>query len=431
MKTLLRIVLIIVITILTPKQVEAQLLRKLKNHAEQKIKNETERRSERRIDKQIDKEFDDAEDMIDGKKEKKKKKNKTSKNENSINTEVSQENEQQNNSTKKTKEENHKPKIVWSRFDFVPGDTVVFEDSPSPDEENGEFPSRWDLHKGSAEIAEVDGENVIMFPSGSSYIVPYLKNSNEDYLPEIFTIEMDVWFPKGTTTSNRFWVYLGDQKNNNRSSASHKSLVIMPHSLEFDNSGNYYPGTEKTGWTVEKTGSWKHISIAYTKGKYKVYFNDTRLINIPHLQVNPSGLTIEAGRKGMYIKNIRIAKGGVKYYNRVQTDGKIIVNGIKFDVNKASLKPESMGPINKIYKLMVKKPDLRFSVEGHTDSDGDQAHNQTLSEARAKSVMNKLISMGINGSRLKHKGFGESKPIDNNNTPEGKANNRRVEFIKF
>jgi len=133
----------------------------------------------------------------------------------------------------------------------------------------------------------------------------------------------------------------------------------------------------------------------------------------------------------MYLKNIRIAKGGVKYYDRVLSEGKIIVNGIKFDTNKATLKAESMGPINKIYQLMQKQPDLNFSVEGHTDSDGDDASNMTLSKARGKSVMNKLIEMGISANRLKSNGFGERKPLDNNSTPEGKANNRRVEFVKF
>ena len=325
----------------------------------------------------------------------------------------------------------HQPKVVWAKYDFVPGQTVIFEDGPSKDEENGEFPSRWDLYKGNAEIGEVDGQNVIMFLKGGTYIIPYLKNSKEDYLPDVFTIEFDVWFSKGHSTANRFWVYLGDQKNQRHNDATMTSLTVMPHSLEFGDSDKDYPGTENTGWTVEKEGSWKHISIAYTKGKYKAYFNDTRLINIPHLEVNPTGITVEAGDDNMYLKNFRVAKGGVKYYDRVLSDGKIVENGIRFDVNKATLKPESMGPINKIYKLMVKYPDLKFSVEGHTDSDGDVATNQKLSKERAKAVMDKLIAMGISPDRLKSKGWGESQPIGTNATPEGKANNRRVEFVKF
>jgi len=90
-----------------------------------------------------------------------------------------------------------------------------------------------------------------------------------------------------------------------------------------------------------------------------------------------------------------------------------------------------MGPINEILYVMQKDPTINFSVEGHTDSDGDENTNQKLSEDRAKVVMNKLIELGIAPARLKSKGFGESKPIADNNTAEGKAQNRRVEFVKF
>jgi OOP family OmpA-OmpF porin len=132
-----------------------------------------------------------------------------------------------------------------------------------------------------------------------------------------------------------------------------------------------------------------------------------------------------------YIKNIRIANGGVKYYDRFLQDGKIIANGIRFDVNKATLKPESMGVINEIAALMNEHPEINFSVEGHTDSDGDDAFNQTLSEQRAETVVSTLKKLGIDGSRMTSKGWGESKPIDSNATSEGKANNRRVEFVKI
>ena len=402
-KLLFKVLLAISILIAMPLDSNAQVLKRLK------------KKIEKTVEKQIDKEFDKAEDALDGKD--KKKTDSLTKTTNS-----------EKNKASGSEETQQKPTVIWNKFDFVPGDTVIFEDGPSADEENGEFPSRWDLFKGNVEIGEVDGENVIMFISSSSYIIPYLKNSNEDYLPDVFTIELDVWFAKGQTTANRFWIYLCDKKNNSKKT---EELVVMPHGLDFASSSKAYPGTENLGWSKETEGSWKHISMAYTKGKFKAYFNDTRLINVPHLEINPSGITLRAGNDNMYIKNIRIAKGGVKYYDRVLSDGKIIVNGIKFDVNKATLKPESMGPINKIFKLMQKQADLNFSVEGHTDSDGGDAVNMTLSKARGKAVMEKLIAMGISQDRLKSNGFGESKPLDHNTTPEGKANNRRVEFVKF
>lgn len=192
-----------------------------------------------------------------------------------------------------------------------------------------------------------------------------------------------------------------------------------------------------TDYTDINNPRWIHISIAFTKGKLKVYMDDTRVINIPHYTGNPTGLTLEAyfadlgEDKAFYFKNIRIAKGGVKYYDRILSEGKIVVNGIRFDTNKATLKPESIGPINNIFELMQKQQDLNFSVEGHTDNDGENEANMTLSIARGKAVMDKLIAMGISPNRLKSNGFGESKPIDKNSTQEGKANNRRVEFVKF
>ncbi len=426
MKNYLILSLIVFFFFANMQNAKAQFLKKLKNHVERKVSNEAEDRTVRRTDRGVDKVFDKAEGMIDkafGKKNKKKQREASGNNSNHDGV-YSDEESEGSNST-----QSQGPNVVWNKFDFIPGDTVIFEDGPSADEENGEFPSRWDLYKGNVEIGELNGETVIMFLEGGS-IIPYLKNSNEDYLPEIFTIEMDVWFGKSGTTANRVFVSLMDRKNQ-RGSAYATELTIMPHGLEFLDSEKDYPGTENIGWSNEKKNAWHHISIAYTKGKYKAYFEDTRLINIPHLKENPTGITIHALRKGIYIKNIRIAKGGVKYYDRVLSEGKIIVNGIKFDVNKATLKPESMGPINKIYDLMVKNPTVNFSVEGHTDSDGDEASNLKLSKARGKTVMDKLIAMGIDKSRLKYNGFGESKPIDNNTTPEGKANNRRVEFVKF
>jgi len=393
---------------------------------EKVVKKQGTKRTNSKIEKGVDKGLDKLEEGLGrlfGKKKKKKKKASTKSEQNN------NQNQQAGSDTEyREKQVVKSPTIVWNKFDFVPGDKVIFEDGPNIMEENGEFPSRWDLVGGVTEVAQVDGENVIMFFENAynQGIIPYLKNSNEDYLPDVFTVEFDAHF-NPNIYNERYYLNFYDRKNQRPN--NNKSLTLYVNGLRLDKSEKNYPG--KNRGNRDDVGGWRHISVAFTKDKLKAYMDDTRLINIPHYEANPTGISIVGSSKNLYIKNFRIAKGGVKYYDRVLQDGKIICNGIRFDVGEASLKPESMGPINKIFKLLQKQADLNFSVEGHTDSDGEETLNKKLSEKRAKAVMDRLIQMGVSSNRLKYAGFGESKPLDNNSTPEGKANNRRVEFVKF
>lgn len=383
---------------------------------EKKVEEKTTKRVNKKIDKGIDKGLDKIEEGLGGLFGKKKKNKKKSEQEN----QAAQTNEQAANTNAQAAAEEALV-LNWAKYDFVPGDKVIFEDNQLG-EENGEFPSRWDLVQGTIENAEFGGENVIMFRGGSPTIIPYLKNSNADYLPEVFTVEFDLFLP-----SNVFKVFFFDRKNQKKPRGAN-SLDIWTSYMNMNPARSDLPN----GKSIAK--KWSHISIAFTNGKLKAYIDDTRLINIPRLDFNPTGISFHVYHANdnnlSYIKNIRIAEGGVKYYDRFLQDGKIIANGIRFDVNKATLRPESMGVINEIAALMQGHPEINFSVEGHTDSDGDEASNQTLSENRAQAVLQTLVKMEIDSNRLTSKGWGESKPMDTNDTPEGKANNRRVEFVK-
>lgn len=374
-----------------------------------------EQRVNRGIDRTIDKGFDKIEEGI-GSLFKKKDKKENPDNE----AEAGDAGKSKGDVSSSAEEPAHE--LSWAKYDFVPGDRIIFEDNLNG-EENGEFPSRWDLQDGNIEVALLDQNNVIMFREYGSTIVPYMKNPGSDYLPDIFTLEFDAFIP-----NNSISVYLYDIKNQ-RAPSGRAYLDVWVDGMEFSPASSKLPGGEKLN------NQWAHVAIAYTNGKLKAYLNDTRLINIPHLSFNPTGISVRALHSGeknhFYIKNVRIAEGGVKYYDRFIQDGKIIANGIRFDVNRATLKPESMGVINEIATIMKEHPEISFSVEGHTDSDGDNDFNQTLSEQRAETVVNTLKKLGIEGSRLTSKGWGESKPIDSNGTAEGKANNRRVEFVKI
>ncbi len=410
-------------------------LKKIQKKTEKKI----EKKVEHKIDKTIDKGIDAVEDGITniGKEDKK--------------TNESSDNMQTLNRSNETLKENYtidsvqntvqkKPELSWAKFDFIPGDEIIFDDNLE-NEKNGEFPSRWDLTKGTIENATFDGSNVIYFikcnTNGGGGIVPLLKNTKEDYLPDEFTIELDAYFED---IHSQYSIYFADYKNQEKLDknyqAGHKWIRFKDYCFDGkDIEIAWLPGFTNSNFAKVFRPGWRRISISFNKRALKTYIDETRLLNIPNLGYNPTGVTIgfhnpNGNTKG-YIKNIRIAKGAVTLYDKLLTDGKIITTGIRFDVNKATIKPESMGVINDIYNLMIQHPDLNFSVEGHTDSDGSEETNLKLSEARSNTVLNQLVSMGINTFRLKAKGFGELKPISNNTTPEGKANNRRVEFVKF
>ena len=231
--------LLLAFAFLVPQKAEAQFLKKLKNKTEKKINYEADKRSTKRAYNAVDDVFDKAEGLLDKAfSKKKKKKNSNSNRSNTNNRSSSKSNNQSSSnsrsSTKSTTSKNsnsnsHQPKVVWSKFDFVPGDQVIFEDGPAISEENGEFPSRWDLEDGNAEIAEVDGVNVIVFPHGGA-IVPYLKNPKEDYLPDVFTIEFDAYFD--ANNHHRFWIYLYDKKNQSRNGGS-PVITFYPASAHF------------------------------------------------------------------------------------------------------------------------------------------------------------------------------------------------------
>jgi outer membrane protein OmpA-like peptidoglycan-associated protein/Tol biopolymer transport system component len=114
--------------------------------------------------------------------------------------------------------------------------------------------------------------------------------------------------------------------------------------------------------------------------------------------------------------------------NRYKAGTTIILRNIFFDFNKATLRPESKVELERVYTILIENPRMKVRIAGHTDSIGSEEYNQRLSEARAKAVYDYLISRGISPDRLSYIGYGESRPIDTNETSEGRQNNRRVEL---
>ena len=103
---------------------------------------------------------------------------------------------------------------------------------------------------------------------------------------------------------------------------------------------------------------------------------------------------------------------------------------VNFATDAAEILPDSEPQIAQVIQLLKADPQLRLSVEGHTDNSGSPSHNQTLSQARAESVRTRLVSSGIATDRLSAKGYGQSQPVADNSTDEGRRANRRVELVK-
>lgn len=116
--------------------------------------------------------------------------------------------------------------------------------------------------------------------------------------------------------------------------------------------------------------------------------------------------------------------------DEINRSGHVAVYGIHFDTGKATLQEDSAQVLGEIVKLLKQNPGLSLRVEGHTDNQGSAAANQALSEKRAQAVLAWLQSHGVNASRLTAVGFGQTKPVADNQTEEGRAKNRRVELAK-
>jgi outer membrane protein OmpA-like peptidoglycan-associated protein len=105
-----------------------------------------------------------------------------------------------------------------------------------------------------------------------------------------------------------------------------------------------------------------------------------------------------------------------------------VLKEIFFEFDKSTLLQQSFFELMKLMALLDNYPNMCIQISGHTDAKGSDAYNQRLSENRAKAVVDYLVSKGVDGKRLQYKGYGKSMPLETNDTEEGRAKNRRVEF---
>lgn len=351
---------------------------------------------------------------------------------------------------KSSKGADEKDPTINTSTDFVRGSKILFQDD-FKGETVGEFPSKWELNDGKAEVKTFNGEKVIEITNGG-YITPLIKQEGA-YLTEEFTVEFTYyyWPEKEGVGLNDIKLFLNSDTDRSRSygyiSANEENAfaVGLPVVDGSNVSYDYYNGKKAIGGSApyKFTKGWHTVQVSFNKRALKLYVDGNRIINLPQV-AQPTWMALQVPfdyENITFVKEVVIAQGAVKLYDRNAQDltavekamaetGKFVTNNILFETGKADLKAESMEEIQKVADYMKKNPQARFLVVGHTDNVGNAASNQTLSENRAKSVVAALAKLGVDDFNLKAEGRGASEPVADNKTTEGKAKNRRVEFIK-
>ena len=341
--------------------------------------------------------------------------------------------------------------------DFVRGSVVMFEDNMQG-EQVGEFPSKWDLVRGNAEVATVNGVKCIALVDGDGWISPLVKGGIKNYLGDVFTIEYDMLFddrPKDGAPSIELDIMNENEKQDNELFTIYYGMSYDKQTIDCDYVRPTEEGyTHKEGHSsardvcVINDGRWHHFALSFNKRAIKFYVDGKRVINVPNAKAGAGWFTLWSGHKDerpTYVKDVVVAKGAVELYERNETDidakvaaiersiaetGKFVTNNILFETGKATLKAESMDEIKRIADYMKKNPNVRFEVQGHTDNQGSDAVNDPLSQQRAETVVKALEGLGVDGFNLRAVGKGSHEPVADNSTDAGRAKNRRVEFIK-
>ncbi len=314
---------------------------------------------------------------------------------------------------------------AYQNYDFRAGDKIIYEDNFAADKV-GEFPAHWDLMGGQGVVNMVGGIPCFLLIEGNYVKVkPYMKT--DKYLTDSFSVEFDTY---PTQNAYGIMIFMNGSNHTNMNVQLKPASIVWNYSNTKTLFGNFPAEILKTKYI----NSWHHIALAYIDDQLKIYVDQYRILTIPHCGLKPQNLEVAgigSKQNPIIFKDFKIAGGaGMNMLDKLLTDGRFVTHGIRFDVNSARIKPESMGVINDIVTYLQAHPDLKVEIDGHTDSDGSDESNLILSQQRADAVKAVMINGGINALRLTTKGFGESKPINDNKTPEGKANNRRVELVK-
>lgn len=398
-----------------------------------KVKNKVNQRVDRKVDQAIDKELDKAEGKTSG----------------------GGAAPASSSSSSQTATATEEPVLKSAtKFDFIPGAQIVYYEN-FDQESIGELPQGWNTN-GTGEVTTLDkfSGKWLRVHAPFTYLTGNTKELGENYTIEfdiILQLKNNGWmypelsfglFSSGTE-SNSANDFLKDYDNYAAVTAS-----IMPGEYKstkanlksYVDGKSYFTGENKALGELEQWyGKPVHMAIQVQKERYRMWVNEVKLFDIPkavpvtyvmnQLQIRVHHTNYSDAQYGIYISNIKMAKGVPDTRHKLVDEGKFSTTAILFDVNAATLKPESYGTIKEVAGILKEYKDLKIKITGHTDSDGNDKDNMELSQKRAAAVKTALVSeYGIEDARIETDGKGESEPVADNKTKEGKAANRRIDM---
>jgi OmpA-OmpF porin, OOP family len=405
-----------------------------------KAKNKIQQRADNKVDNAMEKGLDKAEG-----------KNTKNNNSNSKSDSPSEKSEQPS-------EEKSEQNLIqsYSKFDFIPGDSLIYTEDFQQDEV-GEFPLNWNT-AGKGDIVTLNsfpGKWLRMYEN-SLYLT-----SNKKSFSKNFTMEFDLIlqlkytgysYPmvafgffasnEDSTTDNKFLTSQYDNQSAKiyiRLGENNSSYTYLHSHL---NRSNIFRSENQELAKIEKfNNKISHIAVQVQEQRLRIWVNGEKKYDLPKALANKynfNQLFFELSSSsykdelGFYISNLKVATGKPDTRHKLIEEGKFSTTGILFDFQSAVIKPESYGVIKDISAVLKDNAGVKVKVVGHTSSDGDDKANMELSQKRAAAVKDLLVKeFGIDASRLETEGKGETQPIADNKTKEGKAANRRVEFIKL
>ncbi len=326
-----------------------------------------------------------------------------------------------------------------SRYDFVPGDQVLYYEDFSQDN-IGDFPALW-ASNGSGEVKTVSiAQGKWFHLNGESAVYCYTKTID---FPANFIMEFDLIPDAEYLNGIVLNLYQESEYRelNDDLYPGEKGLQVMigPESWETKGYTSEYDdwleGSGTKAPVVKETVN--HVIIWVQNRRVRIYHQGQKVIDM--------STNIQAGTRFNrllfsgwdrasypYISNIQITTASPDTRSKLITDGKLVTYGIYFDSGKDVVKPESYGTIQAIASVLKENPGVRIKIVGHTDSDGDDALNMDLSKRRAAAVKAYLVKeFQVDAAGIETDGKGESQPVMENTSPENKAKNRRVEFLKL